>query len=433
MSSIFYPETRIGHTAALVEAFGPTTAARVRGALVGCPEHKPTPLLELDSLAREWGLRSVRAKDERARLGLRSFKALGGAYAVLRLSAQLASRQRDVAASITDVIRNAEPALRDTTFTAATAGNHGCSVAAGARLVGARCRIFVTAGAPPEQIRAIAAQGAEIVLVPGRYEDSLEACRRAAGSNGWIVVSDCATEADDATVRYVMEGYTLIAAEILAADSAPSHVFLQAGVGGMAAAVAAHFVAVLGERAPNVIVVEPESAACLQASARADRAMPIPQTASTNMGRLACYAPSAAAWPVLRALTAAYATVSDAEAEAACALLERSRPRHDSIRRGRICSIAPRRDVGWGTRASGFGTGQRRAVRGYRGAARGVGRIALSVSGTSTSCGPTRRSRDTRRRMRLSPPLQASVGKRAGSAAATTRLEDGRCRLSDSR
>jgi diaminopropionate ammonia-lyase len=91
----------------------------------------------------------------------------------------------------------------------------------------------------------------------------------------------------------------------------------------MAAAVAAHFVAVLGARAPKVIVVEPESAACLQASARADRAMAIPQTASTNMGRLACYAPSAAAWPVLRTLTAAYATVSDAEAESACALLER--------------------------------------------------------------------------------------------------------------
>ncbi len=325
MSSIFHSETRDRDTvAALVAAFGPATAERVRGALVGCPEHRPpTPLRRLDSLAREWGLTNVRAKDERARLGLRSFKALGGAYAVLRLSAQLVSRERDAVTSITDVIRNAEPVLRDTTFTAATAGNHGCSVAAGARLVGARCRIFVTADAPPEQVRAIAAQGAEIVLVPGSYEDSLDACRRAAGSNGWVVVSDCATEADDATVRYVMEGYTVIAAEILAADSPPSHVFLQAGVGGLAAAVAAHFVAVLGERAPKVIVAEPQSAACLQASARADRAMAIPQTVSTNMGRLACYAPSAAAWPVLRALTAAYATVSDAEAEAACALLER--------------------------------------------------------------------------------------------------------------
>jgi diaminopropionate ammonia-lyase len=232
------------------------------------------------------------------------------------------SRERGALVAIEDVLRDSTPALADVTFTAATAGNHGCSVAAGAKLVGARSRIFVTEDAPAEQVRAIAAQGAHIVRVAGRYEDSLEACRSAAESNGWVIVSDCATQAHDATVRHVMEGYTVIAAEILAADSRPTHVFLQAGVGGMAAAVAAHVVAALGNRAPKVVVVEPESAACLQASARADRAVTIPQTQATTMGRLACYAPSSAAWPVLRALTAAFATVSDAEAAAACELLE---------------------------------------------------------------------------------------------------------------
>ena len=321
MSSIFHAGPQSGDPA-LIAPFGAATAARVRAAISACPEYATTPLRRMHAIARDWGLRDVWAKDERARLGLRSFKALGGAFAVLCLSKELLSRQRGVPVAIEDVLRDSTLALADVTFTAATAGNHGCSVAAGAKLVGARSRIFVTADAPAEQVRAIAAQGAHIVQVAGRYEDSLEACRSAAESNGWVVVSDCAAEAHDATVRHVMEGYTVIAAEILAANNSPTHVFLQAGVGGMAAAVAAHLVAALGNRAPKVIVVEPESAACLQASARADRAVTLPQTQTTTMGRLACYTPSAAAWPVLRALTAAFATVSDAEAAAACESLE---------------------------------------------------------------------------------------------------------------
>ncbi len=283
MSSIFHAGPRSGDPA-LIAPFGAATAARVRAAIGACPEYATTPLRRMPAIARDWGLREVWAKDERARLGLRSFKALGGAYAVLCLSKELLSRQRGAPVAIEDVLRNSTLALADVTFTAATAGNHGCSVAAGAKLVGARSCIFVTADAPAEQVRAIAAQGAHIVQVAGCYEDSLEACRSAAESNGWIVVSDCAAEAHDATVRHVMEGYTVIAAEILAANNAPTHVFLQAGVGGMAAAVAAHLVAALGNRAPKVIVVEPESAACLQASARADRAVTIRANASDHHG-----------------------------------------------------------------------------------------------------------------------------------------------------
>jgi diaminopropionate ammonia-lyase len=321
MPSIFYADDRARAVAAAAP-FGAAAATTVLAAIGACPEHAATPLRRLPEPARAWGLREVWVKDERARLGLRSFKALGGAYAVLCLSAELKSRERGAVTSIGEMLRGPRPILPDVTFTAATAGNHGCSVAAGARLVGARCCIFVAAGAPAEQVRAIAAQGAQIVSVPGRYEDSLEACRVAAESNGWIAVADCATDANDSTVQRVMEGYTVIAAEILAARTTPSHAFLQAGVGGMAAAIAAHFVAMLGDRAPTVVVVEPELAACLQASARADRAMTITQTGNTNMGRLACYAPSACAWPVLRSVTTAYATVDDAEALAACEVLE---------------------------------------------------------------------------------------------------------------
>jgi diaminopropionate ammonia-lyase len=281
-------------------------------------------LRRLTELARAWGLREIWIKDERARLGLRSFKAVGGAYAVLRLSARAVAERRGVEVSVTDMLRGPKPALPDATFAAATAGNHGCSVAAGARLVGARCKVFVSDGVPDEQIRAIAAQGADVVSVSGSYEDGLRACNHAAERNGWIAVPDCARREHDGTVGFVMEGYTLIAAELLdALAEPPSHVVLQAGVGGMAAAVAAHLAAVLGDRMPRLVVAEPETAACLQASASAGHVVAIPRGRGTNMGRLECYAPSAAAWPILRELASAYATISDADADAACELLAR--------------------------------------------------------------------------------------------------------------
>jgi diaminopropionate ammonia-lyase len=325
MSDVFHSATALSRgdgLAELVAPFGSRAADRVSRAIAGCPVHRATPLLRLTDLAREWGVREIFVKDERARLGLRSFKAIGGAYAVLCIAARAVS-QRLGATSIGDLLREPRPVFPEATFTAATAGNHGCSVAAGARLVGARCRIFVPDGVPAEQLRAIAEQGAEIVPVAGGYEDALQACSGAAEQNGWIAVPDCASEPHDATVAFVMEGYTLIAAELLDAGAAPTHAFLQAGVGGMAAAIGAHFAAVLGERAPTLVVVEPETAACLQASARADRAVEIRRGAGTNMGRLECYAPSAAAWPLLRALASAYATVTDAQAQAACELLAR--------------------------------------------------------------------------------------------------------------
>ncbi len=301
---------------------GRAAATRVQREIAACPAHRITPLRRLSDLARAWGLREIWVKDERARLRLGSFKAVGGAYAVLRLGAQIAARGAARRIPIEEMLRVRTRALAEVTFAAATSGNHGCSVAAGARLVGSRCVIFVKDGVPAAQLRAIARQGAQIIPISGTYDDAVAACRRACADRGWICVPDCSADPNDATVALVMEGYTLIASEILdALPAPPSHAVLQAGVGGFAAALAGHFAAVHGERAPRIIVAEPDAAACLQASARAGRPVSVPRGSTTSMARLDCYTPSAAAWPILRALTAAFVSLDDAHAEAACAVL----------------------------------------------------------------------------------------------------------------
>jgi len=320
-----FPNDQTVAQSAAVQRLG-AAAARVRSAIAACPRYAVTGLHRLSGLAGAWGLGEIWVKDERDRLGLGSFKALGGAYAVLLLSRSIAVAAGRADCSIAGLLAQPHPALGRTTFAAATSGNHGRSVAAGARLVGARCVVFAKQDAPPRQLRAIADLGAEIVRVSGSYDDAVDACRRACAEHGWVAVPDTADDPNDDVVAHVMEGYTLIAAELVERlPRRPSHVVVQAGVGGLAAAVAGHLVAVNGQAAPRVIVAEPDAAACLQASAMAGRPVSLPRSSSSTMGRLDCYAPSLPAWSVLQSIVAAYVSVSDAQADDACRVLAERR------------------------------------------------------------------------------------------------------------
>ncbi|MEZ5561294.1 MAG: diaminopropionate ammonia-lyase [Pseudomonadales bacterium] len=302
----------------LRSSLGAPAAQRVRRALGACPAYAPTPVHPLPQLAREWGLRQVWAKDERSRLDLGSFKALGGTYAVLSLSQAIAARHAGTTGSIAELVRFRHPAVTVTTFAAATSGNHGRAVAAGARLVGARCVIFVKTGVPDEQVKAIRDLGAQVVTIAGTYDDAVRACDAACATHDWIAIPDFSSREDDATVALVMEGYSLLASELLdQLPRQPSHLVLQAGVGGFAAAVGGHIAAVAG-RAPQVIVSEPDAAACLQSSAMAGHAIRLQHATSTIMGRLDCYAPSAPAWRVLRNIVSAWVSVTDDDALWAC-------------------------------------------------------------------------------------------------------------------
>jgi diaminopropionate ammonia-lyase len=287
--------------------------------------HAVTPLRALPALARELGVGAIDIKDEGLRLGLGSFKALGGSYAVIRLVLDAAS---DRLGGPVDVASLQTPEVRaiaaDTTFACATDGNHGRSVAQGAKLVGARAGVVVHSGVSEERVAAIARFGAEMVRVAGSYDDSVEEAARVADKNGWTIVSDTSWPGYERIPALVMQGYTAMVREALRQlPERPSHVFVQAGVGGVAAAVAGHLALALADHRPRFVVVEPARAACVYESARVGRPVKIEQGEPTVMAMLECYEPSLIAWRVLSRVADGFLTVEEDDAVAAMKQLAR--------------------------------------------------------------------------------------------------------------
>lgn len=289
--------------------------------------YAPTPLVPLASLAADLGVAEIRYKDEGGRFGLGSFKALGGAHAVFRLlKAELERRTGapvDAEALASGALAHA---VADITVTCATDGNHGRSVAWGARLFGAACVIFVHATVSEGRAETIRGYGAQVIRTPGTYDDSVREAARAAAENGWFVVSDTSYPGYVDVPRDVMQGYAVMVEEaIVASPTRPTHVFVQGGVGGLAAAVTAHLWETFGAETPTVVVVEPLAAACLLESARAGRATAVGGDLDTLMAGLACGEPSLIAWPILEAGVTAFMAIPDTAAVDAMRLLASGR------------------------------------------------------------------------------------------------------------
>ncbi|WP_292239430.1 diaminopropionate ammonia-lyase, partial [Mesorhizobium sp.] len=239
------------------ESLGLAGADRAEHYLRARDDHAETPLYALPALANGLGIAALHVKDEGQRLGLGSFKALGGAYAVMRLVLEEAGKRfgREV-----DICEINDPKLRaiaaQMTFCCATDGNHGRSVAQGAGLVGARSVIYVHAGVSAERVAAIARFGAEIVQVEGGYDQAVREVARVGAERGWKIVSNTSWRGYERIPGLVMQGYTVIVREALRhMAEPPTHVFLQAGVGGFAAALAGYMAILLGEGRPKAVVV----------------------------------------------------------------------------------------------------------------------------------------------------------------------------------
>lgn len=274
--------------------------AEARAEIASWPGYAPTPLRALGEVAALAGVARVDYKDESGRFGLGSFKALGGAYAVDRR------------------LRQSGKPARDVVVTCATDGNHGRSVAWGAQRAGCRAVIYIHETVSEGRARAIAAYGAEIRRVPGTYDDAVRAAARDAAANDWIVVSDTSYPGYTDIPRDVMQGYAVMVDEaIRALAEPPTHVFVQAGVGGLAAAVCGHLWETLGPLRPRTVVVEPDRAACLFESARIGKAANIGGALDTAMAGLACGETSIIAWDILEEGASDFLTVSD-EAAFAC-------------------------------------------------------------------------------------------------------------------
>ncbi|TDQ86338.1 diaminopropionate ammonia-lyase [Dongia mobilis] len=288
--------------------------ARALAEIRSWPGYAPTPLVDLPGLARHLGLGGIHYKDEGGRFGLGAFKAVGGAYAVLRhLQDRLGNE-----ASVADLIAGKYRDLtRDITVCTATDGNHGKSVAWGARLFGCRAVIYIHEGVSIGREQAIAAFGAEMRRIPDNYDASVRACAADAAANGWQVISDTTWEGYQEIPRHVMHGYGVMLREAMEqwpAGETLSHVFIQAGVGGLPAAVAGFLWLELDALRPKIIVVEPDKAACHFASARAGTPTAVTGKLDTLMAGLACGEVSPLAWELLDKAGFAFMKIPDAAA-----------------------------------------------------------------------------------------------------------------------
>lgn len=309
-----------------------------RSAILGAPalvqaEHEltswqgyaATPLHTLPALAQALGVAAVHYKDEGSRFGLGSFKALGGAYAVARLLCRELGARLGRELSTQDLLTPEVRALcADVTVTCATDGNHGRSVAWGAQLFGCPCVIYIHATVSEGRKAAIAHYGAEVVRTQGNYDDAVRQADADAKRHGRFVISDTSYPGYMDVPRDVMQGYQLMvqeAAQQLA--QRPTHIFVQAGVGGLAAAVCGYFWERDGSERPVFVVVEPDRADCLTQSAKAGRLTAVTGDIDTLMAGLACGEVSHLAWEILEHGTDGFCVINDQAAVEAMRLLAR--------------------------------------------------------------------------------------------------------------
>ena len=241
--------------------------------------YSPTPLLSLNKLSKELNLNNIFYKDENKRFDLKSFKALGGAYAVEKVT----------------------KGNKDIVVATATAGNHGRSVSWGARRLGLKCKIFISEFVSEARGKAMSDLGADVIKVKGNYEQSLIECIKQSTENNWQIVQDVAWKDYMTVPKYTMAGYSVMMREIIDQINSEqiSHIILQAGVGGMAGAMVAGIARYL-DNIPVTLVVEPDSAACVLESIKTGKIEKIDIKRESLMGGMSCGEVSLVPWEILK-------------------------------------------------------------------------------------------------------------------------------------
>ena len=252
--------------------------------------YTPSPLLLLDKLSTELKLKRIFYKDESKRFHLKSFKALGGSYAVEKIT----------------------KGNKEIVISTATAGNHGRSVAWGSKKLGLKCKIFISEYVSETRAEAMRDFGADVIRVKGNYEDSLNECIKQSNQNNWQIVQDVAWKNYMLVPKLTMAGYSVMMKEISEQinNQKISHIILQAGVGGMAAAMVAGLARYLNH-IPQIIIVEPDSAACVLASINTGKIEKISIEKESIMGGMSCGEVSLVPWQILKKSVNYCVTVSD--------------------------------------------------------------------------------------------------------------------------
>ena len=300
------------------DCFGLEQAQTVRRFHQSFPEYSVTPLVELKSLAEELGVSNIFVKDESYRFGLNAFKVLGGSYAIAKeigIRMGISEEELTLARLLQPDVQARLGQLR---FVTATDGNHGRGVAWIAKRLGHRAVVFMPKGTAEERLENIRKLGAEASITDCNYDDSVRLARQYAAENEGIVVQDTSWEGYHNVPLHIMQGYTTMGAEIveqLAAygDQAPTHVFLQAGVGAMAGAMAGFIADYYKEARPVITIVEPTKADCLYRTALAnDGKLHIVDGALDSiMAGLCCGEPCSIGWQQLAAYADNFVAVPD--------------------------------------------------------------------------------------------------------------------------
>ena len=286
-----------------LEKFSLEQAKAVREFHQSFPMYAPTPLAQLPETARQLGIGAIYVKDESHRFGLNAFKVLGGSYAMGNyLAEQLGKPLSETGFS---VLTSAETKkkLGDITFITATDGNHGRGVAWTAHTLGQKSVVHMPRGSAEERLQNIRAAGAQADIIEGNYDDAVRLSRKEEEEKGWVIVQDTSWPGYEEIPAWIMQGYCTMALETYEQlPQKPTHIFLQAGVGSMAAAVAAFFASVYGDDRPKIVIVEPEQADCFYRTAKADdgELHIVTGDMKTIMAGLACGEPCGLAWEILK-------------------------------------------------------------------------------------------------------------------------------------
>jgi diaminopropionate ammonia-lyase len=281
--------------------------------------YDPTPLISLKGLAKRLDVKELLVKDESRRFDLKAFKVLGASYAMYRFMKKRWEAATGVILEPPELFSNAvSDTIGRLTFCTATDGNHGRAVAWMANKLRQAAVIYMPANSAEARVKAIRSEGARVVLIDESYDEVVAQAAADAEAMGWEVISDTSYAGYTEIPVWIMNGYKTLFEEIDEAmpGSPLGHndlVFVQAGVGALAAAAAWHYRFRGSSDGPRLICVEPNSAACLLASWRSggEDIQSVAFEEDTIMAGLNCGTPSLVAWPFIRAGFDVFMSVSD--------------------------------------------------------------------------------------------------------------------------
>lgn len=280
------------------------------------PVYNRTPLVHLRGLGEKLGVKGIYVKNEAERFGMKAFKGLGGTYAMFRiLCRELGLDPEKVDFSEFQKKETREKTAKYT-FVTATDGNHGKGVSWASGLFGAQAYVYMPKGTVKAREEAVRQAGpAEVTVTDWNYDDTVKYAKKMSEEHGWFLIQDTSWDGYEEIPGWIMEGYLTMASEaaeqIEALGEIPTHVFLQAGVGSMAGAVAGYLVNHYGKKAPKFLIVEPDVADCIFKSGEAGELRSVDGAPETIMAGLNCGTPCKSIWPALKKLPTAYVTCKD--------------------------------------------------------------------------------------------------------------------------